>query len=529
MMAPRGKPRPGTFSNAFENTPPCTLPSNRTLMQKLLDLYKTWRKQPAQKVETLAKAGSNRRYIRMYASDGSSVIGVIGPSLPENHCFVYLASHFTSKGLPFPRVYAFSEDETCYIQQDLGRHALYDELFQARSNEFSYGQRETQLLARTIRLLSHVQVEGAQGLDFNRCLEPKCFDARAAMFDLNYFKYSFLKTTDIHFNELCFEDDLQQLAKDLVGSSDENHFFLYRDFQARNVMLLPPLEGNSLPRPFFIDFQGGMKGPLQYDVASFLWQASARYPQWLREKLITEYIAELQTLLSGFDQEAFKQKLRLFVLFRILQVLGAYGLRGYVERKKYFLDSIPHAIQNLREQILGGVCEPYPCLDQTLKELCSLPRFTQKQPSQALNASPLAGKSALKVRILSFSYKKGIPDDPSGHGGGYVFDCRGTHNPGKYEAYKHLTGLDVPVMRFLEDDGEILNFLDSIYKIADAHVQRYIERGFTNLQFAFGCTGGQHRSVYCAQHLAEHLHHKFGVEIELLHREQRMEKTFPRK
>lgn len=496
-------------------------------MQKLLSLYKAWRKQPAEKVETLAKAGSNRKYIRIYASDGSSVIGVIGPSVPENRCFVYLASHFTSKGLPFPKVYAFSEDETCYIQQDLGRHALYDELAQARSCNFTYGEKETRILARTIRLLAHVQVEGAEGLDFNQCLEPKCFDARAAMFDLNYFKYSFLKTTDIHFNELSFEDDLQQLAKDLVGNADENRFFLYRDFQARNVMLLPPLEKDILPRPFFIDFQGGMKGPLQYDVASFLWQASARYPQTLRETLISEYVSELRGILSGFDREAFQRKLRLFVLFRILQVLGAYGLRGYVERKKYFLDSIPHAIQNLLRQILEGVCEPYPCLHQTLKELCLLPRFTPKHPPQALNVSPIDGQGSLKVRILSFSYKKGIPEDPSGHGG-YVFDCRGTHNPGKYEAYKNLTGLDAPVMKFLEDDGEILTFLDSIYKLADAHVKRYIERGFTNLQFAFGCTGGQHRSVYCAQHLAEHLHHKFGIEIELLHREQSIEKTFPR-
>ncbi len=135
--------------------------------------------------------------------------------------------------------------------------------------------------------------------------------------------------------------------------------------------------------------------------------------------------------------------------------------------------------------------------------------------------------TALVVRVFSFSYKKGIPADESGNGGGYVFDCRSTHNPGRYEPYKLLTGLDQPVIDFLEQDGEILTFLEHVYALADTHVVRYIERGFTSLMFSFGCTGGQHRSVYSAQHLAEHLHEKFGVEVQLVHREQQISTCFP--
>lgn len=491
-------------------------------MNHLLSLYKQWCGHAPQKVETLAKAGSNRQYVRLFAPDGTSVIGVVGPSVEENHCFVYLASHFAAKGLPMPRIFAFSDDETCYLQQDLGKTSLYDKLSECRRNDFQYDAEAKELLTRTIRLLPHVQVRGAEELDFEQCLSPVHFDRTAAMFDLNYFKYSFLKTTDIPFDELRLERDLQQLATDLAGDEGEEHFFLYRDFQARNVMLL---DGE---KPYFIDFQGGMRGPLQYDVASFLWQASARYPQTLREELINEYVSELRPLLPFFNEERFRERLQLFVFFRILQVLGAYGLRGYVERKKYFLDSIPLALQNLRRQLLDDVVSPYPVLEETLRRMVDLPRFNpQLQQHGKASVSRYDGQGRLTVRVFSFSYKKGIPEDTSGNGGGYVFDCRSTHNPGRYEQYKKLTGLDAPVIKFLEDDGEILTFLDSVYKLADSHVARYIQRGFTDLMFSFGCTGGQHRSVYSAQHLAEHLNEKFGIEVQVCHREQGISSTLP--
>lgn len=483
-------------------------------MKNLLNLYKKWKGEAPLKVETLPKAGSNRQYVRMQANDGTTAIGVIGPSTDENRCFVYLAQHFTAKHLPMPNIYAMSDDGQCYIQQDLGHVALYDALAKARANNYTYGEAEQTLLEKTIRSLAHVQIEGAKDLDFERCIPPICFDHQAAMFDLNYFKYSFLKTTDLPFDEIKLEADMQRLATDLVGDATEEHFFLYRDFQARNVMLLNG-------EPCFIDFQGGMKGPLQYDLASFLWQASARYPQTLREKLIKAYIEEVRQLLPDFKEEQFKKRLHLFVLFRILQVLGAYGLRGYFERKKYFLDSIPLAIQNLRRQLFEQTALPYPYLNETLHRLVELPQFNEKPVEHgAMSKSKYDGQGPLVVRVFSFSYKKGIPEDESGNGGGYVFDCRSTHNPGRYDQYKPLTGLDAPVIKFLEDDGEILTFLDSVYKLADAHVMRYMERGFTNLMFSFGCTGGRHRSVYSAQHLAEHLHQKFGIEVRICHREQ---------
>lgn len=483
-------------------------------MKEILLLYKEWKGHAPLKVETLPKAGSNRQYVRMYDSNNDSVIGVIGPSISENKCFVYLAQHFTAQGLPMPHIYAVNKDYTCYLQQDLGHNALYDKLAVARKNNYTYGENERTLLEHTIRSLAHVQIEGAKNLDFNQCLPPIRFNQQAAMFDLNYFKYSFLKTTDLPFDEIRLEADLQQLAADLVGNAHDEPFFLYRDFQARNVMICNGL-------PFFIDFQGGMRGPLQYDLASFLWQASARYPQSLRIQLIEAYIDEVSQLLPQFDKEAFIQRLYLFVLFRMLQVLGAYGLRGYVERKKYFLDSIPLAIQNLREILSGNIALPYPYLNKVLLSMIELPQFAMNVTTHgSMSKSKYDGQGPLVVRVFSFSYKKGIPEDNSGNGGGYVFDCRSTHNPGRYDQYKPLTGLDEPVIKFLEDDGEILTFLDSVYKLADAHVARYMERGFTNLMFSFGCTGGRHRSVYSAQHLAEHLHNKFGIEVHICHREQ---------
>lgn len=499
-------------------------------MQQLITLYKQTFGCAPVKAETLPKAGSNRQYVRLEGSAADSaptVIGVVGTDRTENHAFVYLARHFAEQGLPVPEIYAVSDDESRYLQQDLGNRALYAAVAHGRENSGDYSQEEIALLRRTIRLLPHVQIEGAEGLDFGQLLPPTHFDRRAALFDLHYFKYCFLKTTDVPMNEVRLEDDLERFADDLVACAEGHCSFLYRDFQGRNVML------SADDDPFLIDFQGGMCGPIHYDVASFLWQASAKYPQRLREELIADYMDELSKL-KTFDRVIFREHLMRFVLFRLLQVLGAYGLRGYVERKKYFLNSIPHAIASLRRLLLEGITAPYPTLEEVLRRMVDLPKFssptTQFFQSQKMqNTDNTETKKPLVVRIFSFSYKKGIPADTSGNGGGYVFDCRAPHNPGRYEPYKQLTGLDAPVIKFLEDDGEILTFLDSVYRLADAHCSRYMERGFTDLMFCFGCTGGQHRSVYSAQHLAEHLNQKFGIEIQLEHREQGIKQTLPAK
>ncbi len=322
------------------------------------------------------------------------------------------------------------------------------------------------------------------------------------MWDLNYFKYCFLKATGLEFQEDRLEDDFQAMAEVLMRGKSST--FMYRDFQSRNVMLTPDGE------PRFIDFQGGRKGPFYYDVASFLWQAKANFPDSLRDELISQYVDALSKY-KPVNEEYFREQLRHFVLFRTLQVLGAYGFRGYFEKKPHFMQSVPFAIANLR-RLLETPYPEYPYLSSMLRELVNLKQFTDDPANRSLT-----------VRVLSFAYKKGIPNDPTGNGGGFVFDCRAVNNPGKYDRYKGFTGLDPQVIKFLEDDGEITTFLDHVYALVDASVKRYIERGFTNLSVAFGCTGGQHRSVYSAQHLAERINRLFNVKVELLHREQNIE------
>lgn len=504
-------------------------------MQKLLDLYESWSGKKPVGVEKLPGAGSNREYYRLTDDNGKTVIGVIGTSRDENHAFVYLTRHFAGLQLPVPGILAVSDDGLRYLQDDLGRTSLFDALKGGREAGGRYTQKEKQLLVATIRKLPEIQVRGAVGLDWDNCYPQPEFDEDNVLFDLNYFKYCFLKPLELDFHELKLEANFRLLAKDLV--SERSECFMYRDFQARNIMLM---QGG---QPYFIDYQGGRKGPFYYDLASFLWQASARYSHKLRRELVSEYYYSLKNYTEVPSIRHFAERLSLFVLFRTLQVLGAYGFRGYFERKKHFIESIPLAIRNLREILAGGAfVYPYPYLMDVLRRITELPQFAhidipsstrtdglKTSDSSVFTANPQDGpatfskydnKGKLVVRVFSFSYRKGIPADESGNGGGYVFDCRSTHNPGRYEPYKKLTGLDEPVIRFLEDDGEILTFLESVYKLADAHVARYIQRGFTDLMFCFGCTGGQHRSVYSAQHLAEHLHEKFGIEVRIVHREQ---------
>lgn len=512
------------------------------IMEQLIQLYRQWTGEEPAHVAQLPGAGSNRKYYRFTDHLGKTVIGVIGNSKDENHAFVFLDQHFCLRQLPVPQVLAVSDDEMCYLQTDLGNTSLFDAIKGGREAGGRYNLAEKELLMRTIRELPNIQIRGALGLDWKNCYPQPEFNEDSVLFDLNYFKYCFLKATEVDFHEIKLEASFRRLAKDLTSEPGET--FMYRDFQARNVML--DAEGN----PFFIDFQGGRKGPYYYDLASFLWQASAKYPFKLRRDLISVYYESLKQYIEVPTVRHFAERLSLFVLFRTLQVLGAYGFRGYFEHKQHFIDSIPPAIDNLRYLLqLREEVLPYPYLRDVLERLTCLPQFTpvpekihkrsdgykttehDVYPAHPLDGpatfSKYDGKGPLVVRVYSFSYRKGIPEDPSGNGGGYVFDCRSTHNPGRYEPYKQLTGLDEPVIRFLEDDGEIIEFLEHVYALADKHVARYIQRGFTSLMFSFGCTGGQHRSVYSAQHLAEYIHRNYGVEVRVCHREQSIEQTFP--
>lgn len=456
------------------------------------------------------KAGSNRQYSRTVDETGRSVVRVVGTCRAENHAFIYLAKHFRSKGLPVPEVYRVSEDEMEYTQEDLGDTLLFDYIRQGRETG-CFSEAEKDMLRRVVRLLAHVQTEGAEGIDWSVCYPVPAFDRQSVFWDLNYFKYCYLKATEEEFSEPALEADFHRLADALLACPETG--FMYRDFQSRNVMIRNGA-------PYLIDFQGGRRGPVLYDLVSFLWQAKANFPVALRQELIGEYEDERRLIATarGNGVQPFTQEqIGVFVLFRTLQVLGAYGFRGYFERKPHFLQSIPYALRNASEllELHPALRVAYPEISRVLQALAAAAATTDDRREHAEQASEMT------VTVYSFSFKKGIPEDKSGNGGGYVFDCRSTHNPGRYDAYKHLTGRDKEVVDYLEQDGEILTFLESVYRLIDHHVERFVSRGFSHLQVAFGCTGGQHRSVYCADATARHLRESFpGIHVELIHREQ---------
>lgn len=467
-------------------------------MKQLEDLFEQYTHKKTADNYELPSSGSNRRYFRIKAEDGTSAIGAKGTSIEENVAFIELARHFRKKGLNVPEIYCVSQNSMYYLQEDLGDITLFNSIAEGRAKG-QYSEAEVDLLKKTIALLPHFQFNGGEGLDYSCCYPQPEFDARNVWFDLNYFKYCFLKTTGMDFSEIRLQDDMQKMCDDLLSMGGHLNTFMYRDFQARNVMLVKG-------EPYFIDFQGGRRGPFYYDLASFVWQAKANYPQELKDTLIETYKGELKKYVKVSDED-FTGNLRLFVLFRTLQVLGAYGFRGYFEKKPHFLQSVPYAIDNLRRLISVPFVE-YPYLQEILTALTKMRQLQD-----------LRKESTLEVRIFSFAWKKGIPADDSGNGGGYVFDCRAINNPGKFEHFRQFNGLDKEVEKFLEDDGGVLKFLNNVYDMVDSHVSKFIERKFTHMMVSFGCTGGQHRSVYCAQHLAQHIAKKFNVKVIVTHRE----------
>ncbi len=450
------------------------------------DLYLKATGTRPERVTPLTPAGSNRRYFRLHGT--TTLIGVEGTDRAENEAFIYLAGHFAVMGLPVPRVMAVSPDRMCYLVSDLGDTPL----FACLDN--------MDMLRAAMRRLAEFHYIGSRGIDYSRCYPVEAFDATSAGWDLNYFKYSFLNTSGITYSEPRLEEDFRRLAADVADITASDGVFMYRDFQSRNVMIH---EG----APWFIDFQGGRKGPAAYDVASFVNQAKAGFTPDVKEILLTAYMDRASELRPDFNSDEFCRQLRLMSLIRSLQTLGAYGFRGRIQGKPHFLQSIPPALESLRKL----VAEPfgrYPYLMEVIDTLTA--------PAPAL-----CPESGLTVRVTSFSYKRGIPSDPSGNGGGFVFDCRAMDNPGRYQEYRQLTGLDRPVIDFLEKKGEITRFLESVYSLVDAAVTNYLKRGFTSLAINFGCTGGQHRSVYSAEHTARHLKSLFPeAHIILTHREQ---------
>ncbi len=445
-----------------------------------------------QSVVKLTGDGSNRAYYRMSGKD-CSFIGAVGTSVKENRAFITFAHRFRECGIDAPQVVAVSDDELCYLQQDLGDLSLFARMKESReSGKFS--QRDIQALCSVMSCLPHIQHRVARGLDFSVCYPVAEFDRRAVMWDLNYFKYCFLKGVGVEFDERLLEDEFEKLALILLAEDAET--FLYRDFQSRNIMWYDE-------RPWFIDFQGARKGPIYYDVASFVGQARAKYTPEAIEYMLDAYLkslAEYRTI----SREEFSSKLRCFRIFRLLQNLGTYGYRGIFERKKKFVESIPAALLQLRE-LLDEARETFPVLSAIIEAVSLLPRFVPQD------------KAGLTVDVFSFSYHRGIPEDYSGNGGGFVFDCRALHNPGRYEPYKKLTGMDAEVIKFLEENSTAAAFLANAYSLVDEMVEKYLERGFSHIQLSFGCTGGQHRSVYCAENMARHLWQKFDIRVNVNH------------
>lgn len=488
-------------------------------IDRLRNLYRSHFGTDARDAAALPVSGSHRLYFRL-AGDAGPVIGVIGTDVRENMAFCSIGSHFRSKGIKVPEIFAAEEDMSAYLQEDLGDTTLFDALAPCRDSGV-YDSAAEALLHKAVADLATIQYAGAEGLDFSLCHPFSSYGRRLVMFDLDYFKYCFLKASGVEFDEMPLQTDFEKLADDVASIPHDT--FMYRDFQSRNIMVR---DGQL----YYIDFQGGMQGFPYYDLASFAWQARARYPQKLRASLCEAYLDAARRY-RDIDTDTFSRDLRLSVLIRTLQVLGAYGFRGYFERKGHFLKSIPAAVENIRE-LLSEPYRDYPYLNLVLERIVSahdsgklVPALGGDGAAGSKSGQDGAGKVAagtgvLTVTVWSFSYRKGIPEDPTGNGGGYVFDCRAVHNPGKYECYRSLTGMDEPVRKFLEDDGEILAFLENVYALVDAHVKRFLERGFTSLTVCFGCTGGRHRSVYCAEALARRLSGMPGVRVHLIHREQ---------
>lgn len=465
------------------------------MINHLIDLYTKHYGYTPDKIDRIAQGGSNRVYYRMLHSDIESVIGTIGTDLKENIAFITLSRHFHQHSINVPKIIAVNNDSSCYIQEDLGDKSLFSQLNSENAND---------LIEKTI--ISLTRIQSVKGIDYNICYPQPKFNRQMIMWDLYYFKYSFLKACSRHeIDEIGLENDFNTLCQQLLDTPKSMWGFMYRDCQSRNVII-------HNDEPYWIDFQGGRYGPALYDLASLLWQAKANFSEQLRNDMVDKYIDEY-TKINNTDRKEMRNRIPIFVLFRTLQVLGAYGFRGLIQRKAHFLQSIPHAISNLQQLLDSGICELYPTLKGHILDLCENPRF--KSDSY----------EGLTVSIFSFSYKKGYPEDLTGNGGGYMFDCRAMHNPGRYEEYRNLTGLDRQVIEFLENQGEVQPFLQSAWSMVEPSVSRYIKRGFTNLQIGFGCTGGQHRSVYCAESTANHLAAIFpDLRIRLIHREQNIDR-----
>ncbi|MDZ7265830.1 MAG: phosphotransferase [candidate division KSB1 bacterium] len=465
------------------------------LLQELVERFTG---KPAQAITELKAHGSDRRIFRLHQAE-RTLIGVHNADRAENTAFLEFSRHFRRCGLPVPEIYVEDLERNIYLEEDLGDTTLFALLSRER-NAAGFSPAVVELYHKVVRWLPQFQIRAGRTLNYEVCYPRARFDKQSMLWDLNYFKYYFLKLAKIPFNEQELEDDFERFTGFLLQA--EQNFFLYRDFQSRNIMV----RGDE---PYFIDYQGGRRGALQYDIASLLFDAKADLPFELREELLEAYL-EAATELLPLDRGQFRRFYYGYVLIRIMQAMGAYGFRGFYERKTHFLQSVPYAIRNL-EYVLRTADLPV--------ELPALTDIWHRLVRSTILRELGNVQLRLTVRIQSFSYKNGLPQDDTGHGGGFVFDCRALPNPGRLEKFAKLTGLDPEVIAFLENEEAVHNFMTHVRDLINQVVENYQRRNFTDLFIAFGCTGGQHRSVYCANQLARHLREKYPINVEVVHRD----------
>ena len=464
-------------------------------------LFKKWSGEKIINISSLPESGSSRKYFRI-TNNNKTAIGVYNTDKRENRAFIYLTKQFLKHKLNVPKIYSQDLDNSVYLIEDIGDVTLFSLIEQNRNGNLFNGE-VIELYKNILEQLPRFQITAAKKLNFNNCYPRSKFDFQSIMWDLNYFKYHFLKLAKIDFDEQKLENDFNTLTNFLL-SADCN-YFLYRDFNSRNIMI-------KNGEPYFIDYQGGRKGALQYDLASLLFDSKADLPNNLRTEFSEDYLAYVNRI-KKINKKNFLKYYYGYVLIRLLQMFGAYGYRGYFEGKMHFLKSIPYAVKNLewlltKSKIKSTIKIPelFSALDKIVGSK-ELQKFKwQESPT---------GK--LTVRINSFSYRDKIPIDFSGNGGGFVFDCRAITNPGRYEKYKSLNGTDKPVQDFLAVQPEVQLFLNETYDLIDKTVENYMERGWSDLMVNYGCTGGQHRSVYCAAKLSDHLKKKFDINVILNH------------
>ena len=471
-----------------------------TPIEEIKNLFATFSKATISSIDKLPQAGSERYYFRLHTGEGN-FIATHGANIKENETFIYFSYLFAAKQLSTAKIFCVNDDKSIYIQEDFGNVSLLDKL-----EQYGYTDEVYSLYKQSLQQLAALQVKGHEGLDYKKCLTNSSFGKEAIMADLLYFKYYFLDALRKPYDKQKLIKDFEALSNYL--SHTEYKYFMFRDFQSRNIMV------DKNDKVHFIDYQGGMKGAPQYDTASLLWQAKANLSDDWKQRLLEDYMEAFEKMIEQpIDKEAFRSQYNGYVLIRLLQVLGAYGFRGLFERKAHFLTSIPLALQNLKwfftNQNIGIALPEF----KKVLELCISDEVIEEfTPVQAKEETPLV------VTVNSFSFiKTGYPADETKNGGGFVFDMRGILNPGRFDDYKHLSGLDKPVKDFLEQRTKMPDFLNSVYSIIDISVEDYIKRDFEHLSINFGCTGGQHRSVYAAEAIARHLKNKFKVKIYVHH------------